>query len=108
MPEYTINAALDWYATEALTVTLSATHYGKISAAGIASTTGEVYEDTESRDPYTLVNLGGNWQINDTARVSAGITNLLDKTVVRTGSGANANTFNEPGRAFYLTLNKSF
>ena len=108
VPEYTINAALDWYATEALTVTLSATHYGEISAAGIASTTGEVYEDTESRDPYTLVNLGGNWQINDTARVSAGITNLLDKTVVRTGSGANANTFNEPGRAFYLTLNKSF
>ncbi|WP_374299994.1 FepA family TonB-dependent siderophore receptor [Paracoccus sp. (in: a-proteobacteria)] len=108
VPEYTINATLDWYATEDLTVTLSATHYGEIEAASVASTTGEVYEDTESRDSYTLVNLGANWQVNDTARVSAGITNLLDKTVVRTGSGSDANTFNEPGRAFYLSLNKSF
>ncbi|MCZ0962264.1 FepA family TonB-dependent siderophore receptor [Paracoccus benzoatiresistens] len=108
VPEYTINAALDWHATEALTVTLSATHYGRIEAASVASTTGEVYEDTESRDPYTLVNLGGNWRINDTARVSAGISNLFDKTVVRTGSGSDANTFNEPGRAFYLSLDRSF
>ncbi|WP_207099488.1 FepA family TonB-dependent siderophore receptor [Paracoccus shandongensis] len=108
VPDYTLNAALDWQATEALTVTLSATRYGRIEAAGTASTTGEVYADTESRDPYTLVNLGGNWQVNDTARVSAGITNLLDKTVVRTGTGSSANTFNEPGRAFYVSLSKSF
>lgn len=108
VPDYTINAALDWNATEDLTVTLSATHYGRIEAASLASTTGEVYEDTESRDSYTLVNLGANWVVNDTARVSAGITNLLDKTVVRTGSGSDANTFNEPGRAFYVTLNKTF
>ncbi|MTE01314.1 TonB-dependent siderophore receptor [Paracoccus sp. YIM 132242] len=108
VPDYTINAALDWYATEALTVTLSATHYGKIEAASSNSITNEDYADTESRDPYTLVNLGGTWQINDTARVSAGITNLLDKTVVRTGTGSSANTFNEPGRAFYVSLNKSF
>ena len=108
VPEYTINATLDWYATETLTVTASATHYGKIEAAGRNSTTGAVYEDTESRDSYTLVNLGANWQVNDTARISAGITNLFDKTVVRSGSGADANTFNEPGRAFYVGLNKSF
>lgn len=108
VPDYTINASLDWFATDALTLTLSATHYGEISAASVNPTTGAVIEDAESRDPYTLVNLGGNWRINDQARVSAGITNLFDKSILRTDAGDGANTFNEPGRAFYLSVNRSF
>ena len=108
VPDYTINASLDWYATEALTVTLSATRYGEIEPATASNTTGGVYEDPENRPSYTLVNLGANWEITDTARLSAGVSNLFDKQILRTNTSDGANTFNEPGRAFYISLNKSF
>ncbi|WP_271112559.1 FepA family TonB-dependent siderophore receptor [Paracoccus aerodenitrificans] len=108
VPDYTINASLDWFVTDAMTFTLSATHYGEIEAATVSSTTNEDFTDTTNRDAYTLVNLGMNWDINDTANMSLGVSNLFDKTIVRTDSGSGANTFNEPGRAFYLSLNQSF
>jgi ferric enterobactin receptor len=108
VPDYTINAAVDWYATDAITLTLAATHYGEIDATTVNATTGGVYEDPESRDPYTLVNLGATWQMSDKAHLSTGITNLFDKTILRTDSGDGANTFNEPGRAFYMTLTSTF
>ncbi|WP_240643438.1 FepA family TonB-dependent siderophore receptor [Paracoccus siganidrum] len=108
VPDHTINASLDWYATEALTLTLSATRYGEIEAATASNTTGGVYEDPENRPGYTLVNLGASWEITDTARLSAGVTNLFDKQILRTNTSDGANTFNEPGRAFYISLNKSF
>ena len=63
--------------------------FGRIEAASVASTTGEVYEDTESRDPYTLVNLGGNWRINDTGSLWLAADNLFDADVQvsETGTG---------------------
>lgn len=106
IPKYTLNASLDWLATDRMTVTLSATHYGKIEAAEVNSTTGYDYEDLDSRPEYTLVNLGTVYDVTDTVRLSAGITNLFDKQLFRTNEGAN--TFNEPGRAYYLSLRKSF
>lgn len=108
VPDYTVNAALDWYATPDLTVTLSATHYGKIKSASVNSISGAEFDDTTTRDPYTLVNLGTVWDISESTSLSGGVTNLFDKTVLRTDSGGGANTFNEPGRAFYLSLNKTF
>ena len=108
VPDYTINAALDWYARPDLTVTLSATRYGEIEAASINSINGAEFEETATREPYTLVNLGAVWHLDDSARLSGGVTNLFDKTVLRTDSGGGANTFNEPGRALYLSLNKTF
>ncbi|MDS9468840.1 FepA family TonB-dependent siderophore receptor [Paracoccus sp. MBLB3053] len=108
VPDYTINSSLDWFATDAITVTLAATHYGEIEATSVNPTTGADYEDPDSRDPYTLVNLGGTWDMSEQARLSAGISNLFDKTVLRTDSGEGANTFNEPGRAFYMTLTSTF
>lgn len=108
VPDYTINAALDWYARPDLTVTLSATRYGEIEAASINSINGAEFEETSTREPYTLVNLGAVWHLDDSARLSGGVTNLFDKTVLRTDLGGGANTFNEPGRALYLSLNKTF
>ena len=55
-----------------------------------------------------MVNLGAVWDVTEQARVSAGITNLFDERVLRTDTNTGANTFNEPGRAFYLTLSQSF
>lgn len=108
VPDHTINASVDWYATDALTVTLSATRYGEIDPATASNTTGGAYEDPEKRPGYTLVNLGANWDFNDGARLTAGVTNLFDKEILRENTSDGANTFNEPGRAFYVSLSKSF
>ncbi len=106
VPEHTINASLDWYARDDLTFTVSATHYGRIEAARVAVHTGIDQEDLDERPSYTLVNLGLAWDVTDTAKLSAGVNNVFNKQLFRTGQGAN--TFNEPGRAFYVSLNKTF
>lgn len=106
VPEYTINASLDWQATDRLTITPSLTHYGKIEASNYSATTGVANSDTDARGGYTLVNLAVNYTFDDDLRLGAGVTNLFDKQILRTGDGAQ--TFNEPGRAFYVSLNKTF
>ncbi|WP_220432244.1 FepA family TonB-dependent siderophore receptor [Falsirhodobacter xinxiangensis] len=108
VPKYTINSALDWLASDDLTVTLSMTNYGRIESRTINSNTGGELpaEEIEDRPSYTLVNLGAKWDMTETAHLSAGVTNLFDEQLFRTGIGAN--TFNEPGRAFYLSINKTF
>lgn len=108
VPDYTINASLDWQATDAITVTLSATRYGEIETAKYNPTNLEPIGETETSDPYTLVNLGATWQVTDSARLSAGITNLQDRRILRTNTSEGTSTFNEPGRAVYISLNKSF
>lgn len=108
VPEYTVNASVDWQAREDLMFVLSATHYGRIKPSSVSAVTGSVTEDPNERGAYTLVNLGMNWDITETARMSAGVTNLFDKQLYRTETSGGSNTFNEPGRAFYLGLNKTF
>ncbi|MDO5622749.1 MAG: FepA family TonB-dependent siderophore receptor [Paracoccus sp. (in: a-proteobacteria)] len=108
VPDYTINAGLDWFVTQDATLTLSATHFGKINPATASNTTGYDIENPETRPSYTLVNLAANWNLQGQTRLSAGITNLFDKSILRTNTSDGANTFNEPGRAFYVSLNKSF
>ncbi|WP_347265897.1 FepA family TonB-dependent siderophore receptor [Paracoccus sp. (in: a-proteobacteria)] len=106
VPEYTINAALDWQVNDRLTVTPSLTHYGRIDSPERSPTTQAPVENPRARDPYTIVNLGLNYRLGENARLGAGVTNVFDETVLREGSGtsAGANTFNEPGRAFYMSL----
>ena len=106
VPDHTINASLDWYARDDLTFTVSATHYGRIKAAKVAVHTGVEQTDLDERPSYALVNLGMNWDVTDQAELSAGVNNIFNKQLFRTGQGAN--TFNEAGRAFYLSLNKTF
>ncbi|MDH2328424.1 FepA family TonB-dependent siderophore receptor [Cereibacter sp. SYSU M97828] len=106
VPNYTINSALDWYARDDLTVTLSMTNYGRTEARQINNNTGEPADSVEDRPSYTLVNLGAKWDVTETAHLSTGVTNLFDEQLFRTGNGAN--TYNEPGRAFYLSISKTF
>ncbi|OCX60988.1 outer membrane receptor protein [Thioclava sp. SK-1] len=108
VPKYTVNAALEWQATEAWTIIPSLTHYGKIDARQNAYTNNDIRRgySTQSRDPYTIANLTTRYEISDTFQMTGGVTNLFDKQIKRTGDGAN--TFNEPGRAFYVGLSKTF
>lgn len=108
VPDYTINAAFEFEATEQLTIIPSLTHYGKIEAAEYSASRATPVEEgeLEDRDPYTLVNLGVNYAFVNGTNLKAGITNLLDERILRSGEGAN--TYNEPGRAFYFGLTKTF
>ena len=64
-------------------------------SAKLASTTGESLGETEKASPYTLVNLGASWQVNDRVRLSGGVTNLQDRRILRTNTSEGTATFNE-------------
>ncbi|MBU1312632.1 MAG: FepA family TonB-dependent siderophore receptor [Alphaproteobacteria bacterium] len=110
VPDYTINTALDWQVRDELVLTLSATHYGETASPTMTATTGATVTNPEPRDPYTLVNVGFKYDVNETYRLSGGVNNVFDKRVLREGSGnaAGANTYNEPGRSFYVSLTATF
>lgn len=106
VPEYTINASLEWQATEDLTLIPSLTHYGATDATEYNASRALVADNTDSIDPYTLVNFAARYQINDKVSLSGGVTNVFDKQILRSGDGAS--TYNEPGRALYLGINATF
>ncbi|WP_237183092.1 FepA family TonB-dependent siderophore receptor [Roseomonas gilardii] len=111
IPEYTINNSLDWQARDDLSFRLAMTHYGRqeartIDSLGGANTGAELWE----RKPYTVVDVSGSYFISDNTRLTAGINNLFDEQLFRqaNSSGAGANTYNEPGRAYFVSLTASF
>ncbi|MFD2237472.1 FepA family TonB-dependent siderophore receptor [Aureimonas populi] len=110
VPEYTINTALEWQATDRLEFVLSAAHYGKTEAPTLNVVTGNAQANTDSLDPYTIVNIGVDFEAHENLRLGAGVTNIFDERLFRQGSGtsAGAATFNEPGRAFYLRASATF
>lgn len=111
IPKYTVNSMLDWQVTQALDLSLTVTHYGKqeprrLTTQGNAAT-GDALRD---RDPYTLVGLGGNYELSENWRFAAGINNLFDKQVRRESiaGGEGPNNYNEPGRSIYASVTASF
>jgi ferric enterobactin receptor len=111
IPKYTVNSMLDWSVNDALDLSLIVTHYGKqeprrLTTAGSAAS-GDALRD---RDPYTLVGLGANYELNKNWRFAAGVSNLFDKQVRRESisGGEGANNYNEPGRAVYASVTTSF
>lgn len=106
VPEYTINTALRWEAMENLGLTLSATHYGKINPRTMNIRGQEV--KAEPREAYTLVNFSLDYAMNDNVKLAAGVDNVFDERLFRTDSSNGANTFNEPGRAYYVSLTGKF
>ena len=48
---------------------------------------------------YSVVGIGGNYELMKDLRLNAGISNLFDKQIFRENEGAS--TYNEPGRAYY-------
>ncbi|MGY4752050.1 hypothetical protein ACVNHC_19500 [Pannonibacter sp. Q-1] len=50
------------------------------------------------------------YDLNDHFRMNAGVNNIFDKRQFREGNSnqAGANTYNEAGRTFYLSLSATF
>lgn len=123
IPEYTLNSTLSWQATQELSLQTTLTWYGtqmpkKYDYKG-QPVTGSA---TDKVSPYSIVGLSGTYDINKYASVTLGIDNLFDKRHFREGNaqttgnattgaylyGAGANTYNESGRTYYMSLNTHF
>jgi ferric enterobactin receptor len=112
IPKYTVNTILDWQATEKLSFILSGAFYGRqkprtANASTNAAATGMALE---TRAAYQLWGLSAGYALSKDLKARFGVSNLFDKRLFREGNGSSAGaaTYNEPGRAYYLTLTTSF
>ena len=55
---------------------------------------------------YSLVGTNFNYDINKNLRLNVGVSNIFDKQIYRSSEGAN--TYNEPGRAYYAGVTATF
>ncbi|MHA6197387.1 FepA family TonB-dependent siderophore receptor [Pseudomonas wadenswilerensis] len=113
VPEYTVNSMLDWQVTEALSLSLTGTYYGKQEPRRFNPTRDvdvTAANELKTLDPYHVWGIGGTYELSKHVSFGAGINNLFDKRVYREGAGtsAGASTYNEPGRAFYASVTTSF
>ncbi|CAK9883710.1 MAG: Ferrienterobactin receptor [Candidatus Erwinia impunctatus] len=109
--------------TEDLSVQSTLTWYGrqtpkKYNYKGVAVTGSE----KATVAPYALVGLSGTYTLTKNVALTAGIDNVFDKRHFRAGNaqttgndktlsymyGAGANTYNESGRTWYLSLDTHF
>lgn len=120
IPKYTLNSRLGWQATNALEVFSTVTWYGK-QEPNKYDFQGQPLQGEEltTRSPYALVGIGGKYAINKKLNVGFGVENLFDKRLYRRSNaigvntprtiwGAGAASYNEPGRAYYLSLSGNF
>jgi ferric enterobactin receptor len=130
IPKYTLNTSLQWQPTRQFSMQLTGTLYGRrkprtVSYHGYPMIGAAVRE----RGSYALFGLNATYEFDKNHRVGIGVSNLLDKEIKRaarlasansadstTGqfsdrvvtTGAGAKTYNEPGRAYYITYTASF
>ncbi|KFD21733.1 TonB-dependent siderophore receptor [Yokenella regensburgei] len=108
IPKYTVNTSLDWNITSALSAGVNWTLYGKQKPRTHAESRSEDTGGLSGKelDAYSLVGTNVNYDINKNLRLNVGISNIFDKQIYRSTEGAN--TYNEPGRAYYAGVTASF
>lgn len=121
IPEYTLNSTLSWQVYQDFSVQSTFTWYGKqqpkkYNYKGQPATGSELNEVS----PYSIVGLSGTWDATKYVSLTAGIDNLFDKRHWRAGNaqttggaagymyGAGAETYNESGRTYYMSVNTHF
>ncbi|MDR0441205.1 MAG: FepA family TonB-dependent siderophore receptor, partial [Candidatus Accumulibacter sp.] len=112
IPKYTVNTMLDWQPNDALSFVVAGTFYGRQKPRTTAASTTAALAGTalETRPAYDLWSVSASYAFNKNLKARFGIDNLFDKRLYREGNGssAGANTYNEPGRLYYLTLTAGF
>lgn len=123
IPQYTLNSTLAWQATQDLSLQTTFTWYGRQTPKKY-NYKGEAVTGTEKAtvSPYSILGLSGTYDVNKYASVTLGVDNLFDKRHFREGNaqttgnattnaymyGAGANTYNEAGRTWYVSVNTHF
>ncbi len=111
IPKYTVNTSLDWQATEHLSLLLTGTFYGKQEPATLDRNNDAKSDDAlGERGAYNIWGVSARYRITRKISFGGGVNNLADKRLFReaNSSGAGAATYNEPGRAYWVSLNVGF
>ncbi|MDR2092021.1 MAG: FepA family TonB-dependent siderophore receptor, partial [Azoarcus sp.] len=112
VPKYTINSTLDWQVNDKLSLVLTAAFYGKQKPRTNNASTGAVATGNavKTRPEYDLWGISAGYTFSKYLKGRVGISNLFDKRLFREGSAnsAGANTYNEPGRAYYVSITASY
>lgn len=99
IPNHKVYLALDWQATDTLTVTPSVEIYGSRwsdPAAGQPGGASPTYAYTKMPG-FALANFSASWQVSERAAVDFGIRNVFDRDI------QVVEGFPEAGRSFFLT-----
>ncbi|WP_213713238.1 TonB-dependent siderophore receptor [Cedecea lapagei] len=123
IPEYTLNSTLSWQVRPDISLQSTLTWYGKQTPKKYNYKGDPVTgSDTNEVSPYSILGMSATWDATKNVSFTAGIDNLLDKRHWRAGNaqttgndttksymyGAGAETYNEPGRTYYMSVNTHF
>ncbi len=123
IPEFTLNSSLSWQVSQDVSLQSTLTWYGR-QKPKLYNYKGEAASGSERNEvsPYSIVGLSGTWDIVKNVSITAGVDNVFDKRHFRAGNaqstgnsatnawmyGAGAETYNESGRTYYMSLNTHF
>ncbi|MEL0554582.1 MULTISPECIES: siderophore enterobactin receptor FepA [Enterobacteriaceae] len=121
IPEYTLNSTLSWQIQEDVSVQSTFTWYGKQQPKKY-NYKGQPVTGSEKNEvsPYSILGLSATWDVTKYVSLTGGVDNVFDKRHWRAGNaqttggatgymyGAGAETFNEPGRTWYMSVNTHF
>lgn len=95
-PRWLVNARLHWMATNDLSLYTGINYTGKQYGESYAKNYESIWFD-----PYTIVDIGGSYHINDQFTLKAGVNNVLDKNLEDDDQDYMENVV---GRTYFVTL----
>ena len=109
-PKFTINSSLNWQPNEKFDAALNVTYYGKQKPRTVILNNAERNTGLsgEKVKPYGLVGISAGYRFNNHVNLRLGVNNLFNKKLYRSSNNSSAQSYNEPGRAFYGSLKVSF
>lgn len=121
IPEYTVNSTLSWQVQQDFSVQSTLTWYGKQQPKKY-NYQGKPVSGSETNEvsPYSIVGLSATWDATKNVSLTGGVDNVFDKRHWRAGNaqttggttgymyGAGAETYNESGRTWYMSVNTHF
>ena len=109
-PKFTINSSLNWQPNEKFDAALNVTYYGKQKPRTVILNNAERNTGLsgETVKPYGLVGISAGYRFNNHVNLRLGVNNLFNKKLYRSANNSSAQSYNEPGRAFYGSLKVSF
>ncbi len=109
-PKFTINSSLNWQPNEKFDAALNVTYYGKQKPRTVILNNAERNTGLSGQTvkPYGLVGISAGYRFNSHVNLRLGVNNLFNKKLYRSANNSSAQSYNEPGRAFYGSLKVSF
>ncbi|HHC1126550.1 TPA: siderophore enterobactin receptor FepA [Klebsiella pneumoniae] len=121
IPEYTLNSTLSWQVRDDVSLQSTFIWYGKQEPKKY-NYKGQPVTGSEKNEvsPYSILGLSATWDVTKYVSLTGGVDNVFDKRHWRAGNaqttggatgtmyGAGAETYNESGRTWYLSVNTHF